>query len=69
MSQVFEHQQLLAALTNAEKRFPSPGLHQMSKEVSRIGGLFGEMAYQRKMSLEISDASTCELINGLLNEK
>lgn len=66
MPKSYTDEQLVTALTAAERRYPPAAPGTLSKEVSKIAGPFGELVYQRVAAIEIDDESTRALIDQLL---
>lgn len=56
-------------MSAAERAHPPPAPGVLSKPVSMIAGVFGEMAYQKIQEISVTDDKLCELIEGFLNVK
>ena len=69
MSKVFTEAQVISAMSAAERLYPPPEPGVLSKPVSVIAGVFGEMVYMRVTTHEVLDTKICDLIEGFLNAK
>lgn len=62
----YTEQQIVEAMSAAERAHPAPGAGCLSKEVSRIADIFGAMAYQRVTTFEVTDPGLVQLIDQFL---
>ncbi len=69
MTKVFTEAEVMSAMNAAERLHPPPEPGVLSKPVSDIAGVFGEMVYLRAVTYEVVDARLIELIEGFLNAK
>lgn len=66
---IYSMDQITAAMKAAEKAHPMPEKHTLSKEVSRIADVYGDMVFRHVQETEVTNAALCALIDEHLAQK